>query len=217
LKDQIMQQGEELVKEELIPDFYNEIDAYGDPETSLLRNLVNFKLYNDAGQVISFTDLGEGKSLGTLVGEVVEPLPMVAKQRIMERSCTVIQVVEPALSPPLPVLPATSAAGTGAGTGVGARTGAGPEGTALAGAVSESEPPLPPPVNAAVANQQGGDAAANTTLSAWFETEKIFEEVTLLIHGVELIDNPTNSLSYFYSYSYTLLSSIEITGMHCPH
>ena len=82
------------LEEDQIPNNYNEIDINGDPETSLLRNIVNFKLYNDEGQLISFADLGEGKPLGTLVGDIIEPLPTDAKQRMIDLSCTVKQQLE---------------------------------------------------------------------------------------------------------------------------
>lgn len=84
-----------LAEESDIPEEYNEIDVNGDPESSWIRNIVNFKLIDDAGQPLSFADLGEGKPLGTLVGEVVVPLPAPLKQRILDTSCTVAQQLIP--------------------------------------------------------------------------------------------------------------------------
>jgi hypothetical protein len=168
-----MQQEKELVKEGFIPDYYNEIDVYGDPETSLLRNLVNFRLYNDAGQSIKFSDLGEGKSLGTLVGEVVEPLPVAAKQRIMERSCSVRQLGAPAHTHTAPAKPSSARewpelipAGSAAEPGESKSKSKSKNGSKPA---SRPTPPQPSP------------ADANANMSAWFETEKIYEEVIPLL------------------------------------
>lgn len=81
----------DALEEDRIPDNFNELDLQGDPESSVLRNIIAFQLLNDEGQCISFSDLGEGKPLGTLVGEVIEPLHPDIRQQIMDRSCTVSQ------------------------------------------------------------------------------------------------------------------------------
>lgn len=84
-----------LAEEAQIPEVFNEIDANGDPESSWIRNIVNFKLYDSNMQPVSFSELGEGKPLATLVGEVVVPLSSELKQRIIESTCTVAQQLIP--------------------------------------------------------------------------------------------------------------------------
>jgi hypothetical protein len=85
----------QLTEEANIPHIFNEIDPNGDPESSWIRNIVNFKLYNDDMQPIQFSDLGEGMPTATLIGEIIVPLSPNLKQKIVESACAVAQQLIP--------------------------------------------------------------------------------------------------------------------------
>lgn len=87
--------GGQLTEERDVPEIFNEIDTNGDPDSSWIRNIVNFTLYDDSMQPLPFSALGEGKPTATLVGELVLPLPAAFRQRILNTSCTVAQQLIP--------------------------------------------------------------------------------------------------------------------------
>jgi hypothetical protein len=147
------------VSEDKIPDSFNEVDVTTGPD-ELLRNLFNFKLLDDAGNFMSFDDLGQGR-LGQVIGELVEPLPVDFRRKITDLCCTVAQSMPPAeptkaeehiqmesnIDVPLDSLQALGAAGSS----------------------SNSTPSSPYPSNIDVVRIQ---------MVPWFETEKLYSTVS---------------------------------------
>lgn len=67
-----------------IPPEFNESEDDG----NILRTIIDFKLFNLDGDMISLSDIGEGKPPARLEGTLIEPLPGKWKEKLLEILCS---------------------------------------------------------------------------------------------------------------------------------
>lgn len=79
-----------ILEEEKIPDIFDELDT---ASGSVLRTLVDFKLFDGKGNLLSIAEVASraSREVVTATGLVIEPIPVNFREKLALMTCTVNQ------------------------------------------------------------------------------------------------------------------------------